>query len=363
MKQLLLLFVFSLSTLALNAQYYRLSQWAEDLPYSYSKNEIYAIGCSDPRMTDTILAKKIAEHRAITMAILFNDAKVYYASDYFEKKSEEYRWFIMKENIEELGKIEASGWVDKSNYQIIESYTNKNGEIMVMIKYNPQASKQANFFVSGEYYRQDFELSNTRAHETLRTIQLKTRWKPEDRTDTLHTCFQMSNYNNDITTEIFYDNNEIIIPGYFYNYESNIPDSFNIINYNTSVKLLKGLWIAYIDSFMQSVLKISKNYSSKMETVQDGYKVNRNDGLTETTQESLARSVCKNTLSFVYGGMGINKNSLFPRIYLYGERPPYISYKQIEQEKADSITQINAKNKKCWLKRIFIRENKKTTNN
>lgn len=355
-------FTFSLIAIALNAQYYKLPQWTEDLPYSSDNNGIYAIGCSDPRMEDTILAQKLAEHRAITMAILCNNAKIYYASDYFEKKSEEYRWFVMKENIEELGKIESSGWVDKSNYQLIESYTNKNGETMVMIKYNPQVAKEPNFFVSGEYYRQDFELSNTRAHETVRNIQIKTRWKPEDRSDTLHTSFQMTNYNNDITTEIIFDNNEIITPGYFYHYESNIPDNFNIINYNTSVTLLKGLWVAYIDSFMQSVLKTSKNYSSKMETVQDDYKVNINDGITETTQESLARSVCKNTLSFVYGGMGINKNSLFPRIYLYGERSPYASFKQIEQEKADSLAQIKAENKKCWLKRIFTLKSKKTAN-
>ncbi|MDD2634412.1 MAG: hypothetical protein PHW82_02820 [Bacteroidales bacterium] len=357
MKQLLLLFAFSLSALVLNAQYYRLPQWTEDLPYSFGKNEIYAIGCSDPRMTDTILAKKIAEHRAITMAIIFNNAKVFYASDYFEKKNEEYRWFIMKENIEELGKIEASGWVGKSNYEIIESYTNKNGEAIIMIKYNPQNSKKPNFFVSGEYYRQDFELSNTRAHESIRNIQIKTQWKQKERKDTLKTFFQMSNYNNDITTEILYDNNKISTPGYFYHYEPNIPNTFNIINYNTSVKLLKGLWVAYIDSFMQSILKISKNYSSTMETVQDGYKVNRNDGITETTQESLARSVCKNTLSFVYGGMGINNNSLLPRIYLLGERAPYTSFKQIEQEKTDSIE--HTKTKQCWFKRLFTRKNKK----
>jgi hypothetical protein len=90
-----------------------------------------------------------------------------------------------------------------------------------------------------------------------------------------------------------------------------------------------------------------------------GYRVNRNDGITETTQESLARSVCKNTLSFVYGGMGINKNALFPRIYLYGERSPYTSFKQIEQQKADSIAQVEAENKKCWLKKLFGKKKEK----
>jgi uncharacterized protein YkuJ len=357
MKQIIIFFAFCLLTLAANAQYYRLPDWAEDLPYT-SKNTIFAIGISDPRMQDTVLAKEIAEHRAISMAVLFNESKVYYASDYFEKKSEEYRWFVMKEDIEELGKIEASGYVDRSNFQTISSYFNKNGETMVLIKYFPDNEKSSNFFVTGEYYRQDFELSNTRAHETVRNILLKTKWCEKNDSDTIFTSFQMTNYNNNITTEILFGDEEINPPGFFYHYESSIPDSFNLVNYNTSVSLLKGLWIAYIDSFMQSILKISKNYSSKMETVQDGYRVNRNDGITETTQESLARSVCKNTLSFVYGGMGINKNALFPRIYLYGERSPYTSFKQIEQQKADSVAQIEAEKNKCWLKKLFGKKKK-----
>jgi hypothetical protein len=353
MKQLFVFFTFCLCFFIANAQYYQLPVWVEDLPYSFNKDVIYAIGISDPRMTDTLLAEKTAIHRAITMTVLFNSAKIYYASDYFETKSEEYRWFVIKEDIEELGKVEAQAYVENNSYEILQKQINKNGETLVLIRYISDSSKDANFFVKGEYYRQDFELSNTRAHESIRSIKIETKWKQNDRQDTLKSSFHMSNYNGDISCWISYDNKKITPPGFFYHYEPSIPDRFNIVNYNTSVSLLKGLWIAYLDSYMQSILKISKNYSSKMETVYNGYKVNRNDGITETSQESLARSVCRNTLSFEFGGIGINKNSLYPRFYLYGERYPYTTYVQIEQKKADSIVRSQEVNKKCWFIRLF----------
>jgi len=357
MKQFLILFVLCFSFSMLKAQeyvqYYQLPAWAEDLPYSIGNSEIYAIGVSDPRMEDKNLAKEVAIHRAITMAVLLNESTVYYASDYFEKKSEEYRWFVMTEDVQELGKIQASAWVDKSTYEIISSEENTNGETVVLLKYIPTVKQDANFFVTAEYYRQDFEVSNTRAMESVRSIKLSVSWFEGNTKDTIKSFFHMTNWNNSISTEISYKNKDITPPGYSYEYASSIPDTFEIKLYNTSVSLKKGLWIAYIDSYIQSVLRISKNYSSKMGTVYDDYKVNRNDGITEYSIESLSRSSCKNVLNFEYGGMGINKNQLYPRVFMKNERPSYITYKKLE-----AIEKEAEKAKKCWFKRIFSKKSK-----
>jgi len=332
--------------------------WTEDLPYSANENDIFAIGISDPRMTDTILAEAVAIHRAISMAVLLNESQVYYASDYFEVKSEEYRWFVMKEDIEELGKFEAKCYVDKSNYEIINKHINANGETIIQLRYTPTDSVETNFLVSGEYYRQDFEISNTRSHESLRSLHFNTQWiQGENKEDTLSSSFRMTNYNGSISSEIFYDKEKITPPGYYYHYQNSLPEEFNLAEYNTSVKLLKGLWIAYLDSFIQSILSVSKNYSSKMETVYDDYKVNRDDGINETAQESLARSVCKNTLSFEYGGMGVSNNSLFPRIYIRGERAQIRSNRQIQKEMNDSIKNTESQTRKNWVQRLFSKKN------
>ena len=356
MRQLLVFFVFCFSISFANAQYYALPTWVEDISYSSGGNAIYAIGISDPRMEDDNLAETIAIRRAITMAILFNEVEIHYASDFFEKKSEEYRWFVMKEDLQELGKVESSAYINNSSYELIESDINKNGETMVLIKYMPNNSLAPNFFIVGEYYRQDFEISNTRSHESLRSIKLSTNWIEDENKDSLNTFFYMSNFNGKINTQIQHDTISITSPGYYYHYAHTLPNIFELRNYNTSVSLLKGLWVAYLDSYMQSIMKISKNHSSKMKTVGDNYQVNRNDGITETNQESLARIVCINTLSFEYGGMAIHKNFLFPRIYLANEREAYVSL-AIEQIKNNKITE-EGKPKKSWFGRLFSRKNR-----
>lgn len=356
MKQILVFFVFCFSISVLNAQYYELPKWSDDLPYALKKGEIYAIGISDPRMEDDNFAEEVAIRRALTLAVIQNEVKIYYASDYFEKKSEEYRWFVMKEDVQELGKIKASAHVDSTNYEIVKTEINKNGETIVLLKFMPGVSQDTNFFVTAEYYRQDFEVSNTRAHESIRSIKLTTDWIVSKNTDTLTTFFHMTNFNGSISTEIKHDTTSIVPPGYYYRYAGTLKEGFDIVDYNTSVSMLKGLWIAYIDSFMQSIMKLSKNYSSKMETVGDDYKVNRNDGISETSTESLARSVCINTLTFTYGGMDVHKNFLYPRIFLESKR---LYYSGNGPEEIIDTTEIETPKKKCWLGRLFTCKKKK----
>jgi hypothetical protein len=356
MRQLLIIFIFCFTSTGIFAQYYVLPTWAEDLPYSISGKEIYAIGISDPRMTDKVLAKDVALNRAITMAVMLDESHIYYASDYFEKKSEEYRWFTMKEDVEELGKVHAAAWVDDKSYEILETDENQNGETMVLIKYTPSTKQDSNFIVLAEYYRQDFEVSNTRAMETIRSIKLSSYWKKPESSDTLKSLFHLTNWNNSISTEISYNGTAITPPGYSYEYTPTIADTFNLKTYNSSTNLKKGLWVAYIDTYMQSIMKISKNYNSKMQTVFDDYKVNRDDGINEYSTESLARSTCKNVLNFEYGGMGINKNSLFTRIYIKNDREYYFSYGNAPSE---GSVEIKPEKKRGLCKRIFGKKNNK----
>lgn len=356
MKQFLMTLIICCSISVAFAQYHILPDWAEDLPYRSGTKEIYAIGISDPRMVDKEMAKKIALHRAIAMAIMLNDSEVYYASDYFEKKSEEYRWFILKENVEELGKVIAFANVTEDNYKIIEVSENTNGETIVLIKYRPSDDTNYNFTVNAEYYNQVFEVSNTRALEYVRSVKLITSWK-EEGSDSLNTYFHMTNFNNSISSDIKYGNTEIKSPGYSYLYKASIPDSLDIRNYTAAVNLQKGLWIAYFDSYLQSIMRISKNYSSKMGTVFDDYKVNRNDGISEYSTESLARSACRNKLSFEYAGIGIHNNTLYPRIFIEGERKNYTTFKQIEIQ--DSLKVQEEKRNKCFFRRIFCKKKSK----
>lgn len=356
MKQFLMTLIICCSISAAFAQYHILPDWAEDLPYKSGSNEIYAFGISDPRMSDKEMAKEIALHRAIAMAIILNESEIYYASDYFEKKSEEYRWFILRENVEELGKVKSCARVEEDNYKVLEISENTNGETLVLIKYRPSSDTNYNFTVNAEYYNQVFEVSNTRALEFVRSVKLTTAWKKEGDSDSLKTFFHMTNFNNSISSEIRFGNTEINSPGFSYLYQASIPDSLDIRNYTAAVTLQKGLWIAYFDSYLQSIMRLSKNYSSKMGTVFDDYKVNRDDGITEYSTESLARSACRNKLSFEYAGMGIHSNTLYPRIFIDGERKSYTTFKQIEIQENLKIQE--EKRNKCFFRRLFCKNKK-----
>jgi hypothetical protein len=302
-------------------------------------------------MEDEKLAIEIATHRAIALAVLLNEAKIYYTSDYFEKKSEEYRWLVMQENVQEMGKLTGKAFVDTSCYKVLKSEINENGEALVLINYTPSMSQDTNFFVYGEFYRQDFEVSNTRAQESIRSIKLDTKWKQKTLQDTLTSSFQMTNFNGSVSSLMTYNKMEIQVPGYFYQYESTLKEGFVLKDFNTSVNLIKGLWISQIDSFFQSLLKLSKNYSVKIGTVHDDYKVNRDDGISETSTENLARTVCANLLSFEFGGFSISDNCLFPRIFLHNERTPFqVNCNSINQP-IDTV-KVDVK-KVCWLKRVF----------
>lgn len=353
MRYIFLIFFFSTFNLIIKAQYYELPVWVEDLPYS-NYDIIYSIGISDPRMKDTALAEKIAINRALCLAVIAGEADVLLTSDLFEKKSEEYRWTIMKDVVEELAKISAKAYVDESLYSIINKHTNANGETLVLLKLNYTKSKTPNFFVAAEYYRKEFEVSNTRAMESVKNIILKSSWKTEKMKDSLKSIYDLTIWNSDITAQIFFDGTEINTPGYSYEYKPSIPDGFDIKMYTANSSAKKGLWMAYTESLMNSFVLLAKNYESKFKTVKDDYKVSRNDGIYEVSNESLSRSVTRNSLKFEYGGFGIYNNRLFSRTYLKDYRQTYVSYNIKQQMTEDSIK--NSVKKKCFLKRIFSKK-------
>lgn len=349
MKNIVLLILSSLFYFSLFSQYYKIPDWAENLPQS-SNYFIYSIGISDPRIKDTELAESIAIQRALCFAVIASKSDVLLISDYFEKKSEEYRWIIMKDNVEELSKIIASGYVDKNNYTVIDKFTNENNEVFVLLKYVHDNSKTPNFFVEAEYYRKEFEVSNTRALESVKNIILKSKWKSSEMKDTLRSSYELVIWNNDITVKNNFNNKTVTSPGFSYEYFSTIPENFEPSLYTGNGSVKKGIWIGYLETMMQSFVIASKNYQSKFASVSDDYKVSRNDGIYETSTESLSRSVSRNNLSFEYAGFGINENRIYTRTYLYGQRPAYKTYEAIQAEQ-DSLN--NSKTNKCFLKRIF----------
>lgn len=315
MKRYLTFLVINIIISNIYSQYHISPSWVKDFNYNAkAENCIYSIGISDPRMSDSILAKDIAITRALIFAVLSNSSEISYTSDYFEKKTEEYRWHILKENIQEFANIKAQTYVDTSNYKILQSFFNTNGEMLVLIKFIPNNIKEANFFVNLEYYKQNYELSNTRSFENISNIKISSNQiiTANNKKDSITSFFHFLNWNNSISIQSINNSIEIKIPNYFYTYKNN--DSIlNISDYISSSILHKGIYAAYIDSFVQGLIILSKNYKSKFTTISDNYNTNK-DNTTDNSKETLSRHVSKNSLSFSYSGFSIFNNYLHSRL-------------------------------------------------
>lgn len=355
MKKYLLIIISLLILVPLFSQIHDVPEWFEHIPQS-RYGEVYSVGISDPRMNNPELAEEIAIHRALTLAVLMDEMTIFYVSDYFETRTEEHRWYIVTQKNQEMSKINAASYIDSTRYEIIHSEKNTNDEHLVLIKYFPLPSKDTNFYVTGKFFRQDFEVSNTRAMESIKTFNLETEWHSETKKEPIKTKFRLTDVNNSVSTQIFFNNTEIKPPGYSYRYFETKNLEFNIANYQYGSNLNNGLWIAYLESFVQSVNRLSRNYSSRLGTVFDDYDVTTDDDLMDKNQKSLNRQACINVLGFDLKLLHIHNHMLFPRLNLKNQRTFYNKAKMLKDlstEKGTDETQ-----KSCWFLNLFKRKNK-----
>ncbi|HOE38297.1 MAG TPA: hypothetical protein PLG05_03255 [Bacteroidales bacterium] len=347
---LILSFIINLSF----AQNHKTPDWLQDLPYN-TNEYIYAIGFSDPKMNDSILAKNLALNRALSIAVMANQSQVSYASDFYEAKSEEHRWYVTKESFEEFGRIKASAYVN-NNYEIVRTEKNSNEELIILLKFFPSQDKnlEHNFYTELEYYSQVFELSNTRALEHFRNIILNTCWTNLTTKDSLKTYYEISNYNNYINIKESYGSLEIEAPRFHYNYKASLANKIDFKDFGSYSPLQKGLWQAYLDSYIQSIFHITKNHSSKIGTIQDEFKRHKNTpGTKGQKTESLTRNTLKNILNFELGGIEIYNNYLYNRVYLQNKRIAYTNVTSLQINNEKNNNSKDKKNKECFLKRWF----------
>jgi hypothetical protein len=349
MKRFLLIF-FGIFIYTVNySQYHNIADWCLNIPQSY-KNAIYSVGVSDPRSNENKeIAKEIALRRAIECAILMQNAKIDYVADYFKLKTEEHRWFIMQETIEELSKISASAYIDDNSYSVIDSFVNTNGEYFVLIRYFPVTNKNHNFKVYAEYFRKEFEVSNTRAMESIQSLSIESNWKKNDNDSASNNKYILTNINNNLNIKSLYEKQEIKSPGYFYRYKNICKDTFRINDFGLSSNMQKGFWVSYIASFFRTGNQIAINKNSKMANISDASNETTNDNLIKNEQKALTRQISSNNISYYLKYICINDNELYPLFMYLGNTK--IDLYEDENIKLDDIN--NKSPNIIWYKRLF----------
>lgn len=352
MKYFVSVLIFITLANGISAQYYEVPAWFSDFPLS-DEASVYAIGISDPRMSDTVLAANIAVHRAVCVAALLHSSKVMYASDYFETKSEEHRTFILTETYQELAKIEARmSSKEVNNYKVLKQERNQNDETIVLIVWYPDSDKEESM-VYAEYFRQDFELSNTRSLESIRSLMLGYRRSVES--DRIFSKFKAIHINNDISFEIEFDSIEIRPPGYFYDYRGVSYESLNLNAFNSSTKLEKGLWNAFVEALLNSMIRKTKNFKSQMELVNDIYSTAQ-DNTPDNATGSLARQVSRNNMQFRIGSICIDDRNMMHLSLLYPYESKKVTFAQGMAQ--DSVELYKPEKKKNIFYRLFRKREK-----
>ncbi|MDD2199053.1 MAG: hypothetical protein PHF99_01470 [Bacteroidales bacterium] len=338
MKELKIVLFIVLFTNSLFAQYYETPDWFFNIPEN--EEQIFVIGISDPRMEDSV-GFNLATLRALQLAVIINATEISYTSDYFGEGEEVNRDYILREIRQELARFESEAFIKK--YTEVYTYRNKNGEAIVLLAIEVDNSGEdgESYRVFGEYFRQDFERSNTRALESVRSISLNSELILD--VNKTKTNYRATNVNGTIVPETRVNDSLIQPMGYFYQYYNTLSQGFDISKYEASSDLQKGLWYAYLESIMLGMIKISKNYSVKMGTVKDNYFVD--DTGKDTDKTKFYRQVSKNTLNFCLHNLGIFNNQLYASVEL-------AKYQQMQSLK--NIDNKKNETKQLPQKRFFL---------
>ncbi len=336
----------------LHAQYQFVPDWTANIEQT-KDGAIYSVGISDPRSAKSDYAIDVAVQRALITAVMMHELTIFFVADHFETRTEEHRWYIIQEKIQEMSRFNAYAYLDENSYEIIRVDTNRNDEVFVLLKYMPQPLRDTNFVVFGEYFRQDFEVSNTRAMESIRSLHLHSEWQKDDDSDPLRTKFILTILNNQYTTEILHDSLEINPPGYSYEYFDNCATNFSLVDFTYGCAMIKGAWIAYIESFVQSCMRLSRNYSSRVGNLRDDYDVNRDEEFSETSRSAMLRQSCINTLGFRVKRICSHQSTLFAAMNIENQKTYYIApqvsqssdNKQVKQGRSCRILNIFRKKK------------------
>lgn len=308
MKKILTSFFLTILFTSIYSQYEKLPKWASNIPKS-SKSAVYAIGISDTKL-DEQTAYKQAIFRAKIILSMLNNAKAMQSKDYFTISRND----MSCQKMQRLGKIESSSLFDTINVTIVKKEYNKFNEAIVLIKQSiidENAQIIDSLQVLCDSYLQETGIGN--GFDFIRSFKLDSYIKSNsDSTKFLYECYDN---NNEIRYSVTYNDTTYNTPGTVYEY-NNTKDQSDIqtTDYQGVSDLKKGLWKAYIDVVIQSILSHSDLVGSTSKKSGDNY-VN-DETSTTGKDEKLSREISSNNLSFYIRNIDIVDNKMMLNLSL-----------------------------------------------
>jgi hypothetical protein len=222
--------------------------WFFNPPQS-TMHEIYTIGITDPAIPDS-LANFQAIERALSLVSLMSGTSVSTMSDNFQgQKGTKY---------EEITKFKGTNSIT-GHYTIIDSFITRFNEKVLLLKFEKNNTDSIKVKVEFELYRSQME-AGIGTYFTDNIIAKSKR-------DTNFIYYNYKQHVNDFMIVSLVNKRPVEIPLAIYEYTNGLQGTADSVK-NNIVKLPhRGLWMGYLQSFMESLSFISSNLKSSAKSL------------------------------------------------------------------------------------------------
>lgn len=255
-----------------------LPAWFWNFPVSTDKVS-YAIGISDPEMEDKHKATNQAFYRALMQFNLMNGSKFSGISDLYNKD--------LQNKYEEISRFLGSSEI-QGNCLIADSFQTKFGETVLLVSLDRTNTKTMHLQTDIQTYKSysKIEIGWCNSEQTNCVIKNDSNFFYYEYLQADDCCAISSVYNKDT----------IQVPAYQYVYRAegaNAIDSSSVDD--TTIQLYrKGLWLGYLQSFINNLQTATTNLYSRLKAMNELYK----DSSGRDNTNSIMRNIVNDSITF-----------------------------------------------------------------
>ncbi len=259
-------------------------------PMVSDKNEVFAIGISDPGL-DSIQSMQQAVYRAEIMANVLLKSTTQLLCDFFLNEVDKSTNIVYEHFTRITSKIPFTS----EYYTVVDSFRNAFDETLVLIKYTtPKAIESTELGeINLEFYKNETESSSQGELESIYELQVKSPSAPEPK---VH-FYQLTEFGPrfDVISDL--KGQEVQIPIYSLSYQG-IPalDSVNQCYFS------HGLWKEYLKSVMTQIIETARVKPGSIKFLGDAYQ--------KSSYQKLTRGISVNKQRFVITGIKAKENKL-----------------------------------------------------
>lgn len=252
--------------------------WFWNLPVATDKLS-YAIGISDPEMEDKHKATNQAFYRALMQFNLMNETKLSGISDLYNKD--------VQNKYEEIFRFLGNSKI-QGNCLITDSFQTKFGETVLLVNLDKTSNKTMHLQTDIQTYKSysKVEIGWCNSEQTNCVVK----------NDSIFFYYEYLQADDCCAISSVYNNDTIQIPAYQYVYRAegaNVIDSSTVTD--TTIQLYrKGLWLGYLQSFINNLQMLTANLYSRLKAMNELYK----DSSGRDNTNSIMRNIVNDSITF-----------------------------------------------------------------